>query len=407
MMLTRTRARMALTLAGVLLACSASSAGAAPVAVHLRIEGKTQTYFDANVTIDTVATIDGHDGSGPHQCDGTNGGANANAGPTAGGLLAAASVAAPFSFEAGWFASTPDFLLNTVGSDTPNYSVDQTFWNFDVNGSFASSGMCETEVHQGDDVLFAVGTGNEQIIKLAGPATANRGDTVTLKVTDESTGNPVSGASVGASTTDASGNASVTLPNAGVQTLKATKPAAGSYQGAFRSNSVSICVHDGNDGTCGTTAPGAPTAPPAPTTTAPVTTNPGDAGPPPLPPASHSEILSIRNGIRFAHGRGPRILTGDVAPGADGLSQVRVRLERNLNDHCQGLDGKRERFVKIACGVQHAPWVSVGREPSFSYLLPFALPRGRYVFDVEAVGAAGQPERFFVPGRNRMVFHVG
>jgi hypothetical protein len=402
MKITRTRARAALTMAGVLLTCMASSASATPVAVHLRIEGKAQTYFDGNVNIDTVAAIDGHDTTGSHQCDGRNGSANPSPGPTAGGVLAAASVLAPFSFEAGWSSSFSDFLLNTVGTDTPDYGVDQTFWNLDVNGGFATNGVCETEVHAGDDVLFAVGTGSEQVIKLAGPATANRGDTVTLRVTDGSSGAGVSGASVAGTTTDPAGNASVTLNTTGAQAFKATR------SGAFRSNGVSICVHDGNDGTCATSAPEAPPAT-QPATTAPVnapTTPPAGPGPT-LAPASHGEILDVRNGIRFAHGRGPRILRGDVTPGANGLSEVRVRLERNLGDRCQGLDGRRDRFVRISCGVQHAPWILVGHGSGFSYLLPFTLGRGRYVFDVQALDARRRPELFLVPGRNRMVFYVG
>jgi hypothetical protein len=372
--------------------------------VTIRIEGASSTLVGQTQVTTPTGTVSGDGGA--HSCPG-----NSEAG--------AIDVATHGSWSGVW-DPTYGQSLDTILGETHTSSTS-TYWSQWINHAGASTGICGVTLQPGDDILifadcYTTGCPTPSaVLGTAVPSTAQKGAAFQVTVTSydnagdsgAGTPTPASGAAVTVSpggqsfSTDVQGHANVTIPAAGSFTLQATKT------GTLKSETRAVCVHDGNDGTCGTTAPASPGTPPTSTTTIPVTPQPATFVPPPPPPASHGEILSIHNGITFAHGHGPRILSGDVTPGADGLSQVQIRLERNVNDHCQGLDGKRERFVKIACGVQHARWVSVGREPSFSYLLPFALPRGRYVFDVEAVGAAGQPERFFVPGRNRMVFHVG
>jgi hypothetical protein len=74
------RPGLALGVLLLLLLVLAPVAGAA-VTVTLRIEGKDKTQFEGPVTSD-VRTVDGHDGTGAHTCDGTNGGAGGAAAPS-------------------------------------------------------------------------------------------------------------------------------------------------------------------------------------------------------------------------------------------------------------------------------------------------------------------------------------
>jgi hypothetical protein len=406
MKITRTRARSALTLAGLLLACNAASAAASPVTVNLRIEGSSSTLYEGPITTD-ARTITGPDTSsppvtGPHPCDFKDNGGNGGFGPSLGTPTtavfdAAATLGIPFAAE--WFGSSTnnDFFVTQIGSDVNQTSGSFASWGFALNFTTSSVGGCQTGLSAGSDVLWAYDFFNKShLLKLTGPASADVGQPVTVNVVDGQSGQPLSAASVGASTTDSSGNARVTFSQLGTQSLKATR------SDSVRSNRLDVCVHNGNDGTCGTTAPGAP-PPPASTpptiTPAPTITLPSKA--------PQGEVKSIRNGVRFAHGHGPRILRGAVTLGSDGLKQVQLRLERTFRGRCQALSPTSERFVRISCGAQHAPWISVGDAADFSYLLPFALPRGRYVLDIEAVDQAGHRDRFLVPGRNRVVFGVG
>ena len=384
----------------------AGAAQAANATVTIRIEGANSTLVGLTQVTTPSGTVSG------------DGGAHTCAGNTEAGAI---DVATHGAWSGAWDQNLGQ-SLDTILGETHTSSTS-TYWSQWINHAGATAGICSTTLQPGDDVLILADCYSPRcpspsaVLGTSVPATAQRGSAFQVSVTsydnsgDSGAGTPSPADSATVTVTpggqslptDAQGHANVTIGSAGSFTLQATK------SGTLQSEIRTVCVHDGNDGTCGTTAPAVlPATGPAPgPATAPTNPTPPPNPGPVLAPASHGEILDVRNGIRFAHGHGPRILRGDITPGANGLSEVRIRLERNLGDRCQGLDGQRERFVRIRCGVQHAPWVSVGREPAFSYLLPFALPRGRYVFDVEAVGEAGQAERFFVPGRNRMVFRVG
>jgi hypothetical protein len=97
--------------------------------------------------------------TGPHTCDGTNNGQGGTPAATAGTALAVASEEKPFSFVATYFPPSSsggdDLFLDTVNGEKPDFNVDQTFWAFFVNGSFASVGMCQFRVQPGDRILFA------------------------------------------------------------------------------------------------------------------------------------------------------------------------------------------------------------------------------------------------------------
>jgi hypothetical protein len=221
------------------------------------------------------------------------------------------------------------------------------------------------------------------LLKLTGPATANLNQPTTVNVVDGQNGQPLSGVSVGATTTDADGNARVTFTTAGTQSLKSSR------SDSVRSNRLDVCVHNGNDGTCGTSAPAPPPPPP----------------PPPSPPLGR--IVQPRNGQHFRHGRGPRWLRGSVTPGAGGLKMVLIRLERKRHGHCTAFDGHLARFRAIRCGARHAPWFYVGAAPDFSLVLSHQLRDGTYVMDIGAVDRAGRADGSLQRGRSRIVFSVG
>jgi hypothetical protein len=123
--------------------------------------------------------------------------------------------------------------------------------------------------------------------------------------------------------------------------------------------------------------------------------------------APAGKILSVREGQRFARGRGPRTLRGTVAADPSGVRLIRLRLTRNDNGRCQTYDGRRERFVRLArCGATRGRWFSVGDRADWSYLLPARLGRGRWVLDLEVSDGAGNRDTTLQRTRNRVVFFV-
>jgi hypothetical protein len=60
----------------------------------------------------------------------------------------------------------------------------------------------------------------------------------------------------------------------------------------------------------------------------------------------------------------------------------------------------------MRCGAEHGRFFSIGTHANFSYLLPFKLPRGRYVLDIEATDLAGSTAKL-ARGSSRIVFYVG
>jgi hypothetical protein len=100
-----------------------------------------------------------------------------------------------------------------------------------------------------------------------------------------------------------------------------------------------------------------------------------------------------------------------VIADAAGVSSVQLRLERRMGRgrmgrSCTGYDGTTERFVHIRCGIANAPWFGLAAQSTFNYLLPRALPKGRYVIELVATDKAGHSDRIDL-GRNELVFYVG
>src|SRR4051812_8691362 len=311
---------LAALLAASALLAAASPVVAAPVTVNLRVEGSSSTLFEGPVTTD-AKTLN-KDATGPHPCDGTNGGANPTPGPTMTGALDDASLAGGFTWDGTWF-SFGDFGIDWIGPDS---STSSEFWGYALNFQGSSVGGCQQQVRNGDEVLFGFDYFSKlHLLKLTAPASAEAGQPVTVTVVDGQDGSPVAGASVGGALTGADGKAQLTFPDAGVQRLKADR------SDSVRSNAAVVCVHRGDDGTCGTSrAAGVILAPE-------VSRSPA------------STLVGLRAGQRFAAGRGPRLLRGHVEAGTGRLASVRLRLRRVTSGKCFFWSVKAEKWRRRAC----------------------------------------------------------
>lgn len=213
-----------------LLACA--PAYAAPVKVKLRVEGAAKTIFEGRVVTD--AHLVTGDESGPHKCDGTNGGANPTPGPTATGALDDGSDSFNFSWSGSWSDSFEDFVVNQIGPDT---ATATQFWGLAVNGRDTELGGCQTQVQGRDEVLYAYDAfGKKHLLLLSGPAATRVGRRVSVKVVDGRTGDAVEGATVGGKVTNAKGVARLRFRARGVRRLKARHP------DAVRSNRIRVKV---------------------------------------------------------------------------------------------------------------------------------------------------------------------
>jgi hypothetical protein len=196
---------------------------------------------------------------------------------------------------------------------------------------------------------------------------------------------------MGGATTDAAGQATLSVASAGATTLRAIR-------GNARSAPVPVCVSTGSDGACA-----------AATTAASSCLTTGDDGNCGTKDrrAPRGKILPIREGQRFGKGKGPRGLRGIVTGDPSGIAAVRLRLTRNDHGRCQTFDGRTERMATLKrCGAKRGTWFSAGDREAWSYLLPARLGAGRYVLDVEASDRAGNVDTLLQRTRTRVVFTV-
>jgi hypothetical protein len=368
-----------LLVVGLLLALAAPAGAAGPANVTVRVEGSADTLVP-RTTVRTTTTPVNKDGQAGHTCTGTS-------------VAGALEVATGGAWTATWSGSLKYFVTGIKG-EAPSGADFFSLW---INGRESQLGVCDAELQEGDDVLFFVARcvagpppdyacQNPPVLPLVltAPATATAGQPFTVRVTElasNGAASPVSGATVsggGASAaTGTDGTATLTLSaSAGVRATK---------DGRARSATVSVSV-----------AP--PVSRPVPPPPGPICAC--------LAVPSRGKILSIREGQRFARGRGPRTLRGTVSA-TSGVRLIRLRLTRNDRGRCQTFDGRRERFVRIArCGATRGRWFSVGDRADWSYLLPSRLSRGRYVLDLEVTDAAGNRDTVLQRTRNRVVFYV-
>ncbi|HXB65275.1 MAG TPA: hypothetical protein VNV42_10410 [Solirubrobacteraceae bacterium] len=371
----------------VALAVPVAQAGT-PASVTVRVVGLTGTTLLAQTQVTTNGTPIDPDSNPLHTCSGTS----------AGGALYDA-------VRGNWVVKYDEGLGYEIdGIQGLNFapfsesSPPDAYWSFWLNGAPATEGACEQELAPGSDVVFfaqCVSTGvdcptnglePEHFLTTTAPSTAQVGVPVTVKVgsLNTATGSAessvpgvvtVSAGSIGTSA-DAEGVAMLTFPSTGTYTIQASAP------DSVPADPLTICVHNGNDGTCGTTVTEV-ACPASSSGCGPVKTI---FSPAPLPEAARAG--GAINGRVYSKRTAPRILGGSVeVPAGDTLHEVRIALERRIHGRCYAFSGIRGAFVRGGC---HKPrFFEVGDTESFTYLLPARLPRGSYVYDVEAVNDVG------------------
>ena len=233
-MITRNRALTALAAAAACAAAAApANAGAAPTKVKVRVEGKARTILERTVTTD-VHAVDGGDGTGPHKCDGTNGGAGVVPGPTATSAMDTAIHAIGRTWAGEYSASFDDFIVNRIG---PLSSSSTQFWGVAVQGKSLEVGGCQKVVTAGQEVLWAYDSFGKKLLHASAARKVRVGKTLNVKVVDTENGNaPVKGATVGGKKTNAKGIAKLRFKHTGTRRFKARAPKA------IRSNQLTVKV---------------------------------------------------------------------------------------------------------------------------------------------------------------------
>jgi len=250
------RIRGALPVALAIAAVSAPSAAAAPVTVHVRIEGVTSTIFDGPVTTDEHQTTTPADGNTPRVCNGTSVGNPA--GPTATTALDDAAKLGGFTWDGPWDDVTfhDYYPYSRIGPDTVDPNTH--YWSLWRNWHFADFGGCGQRVSQGDDIVWAYEDFNTSpLLLLTGPTAAREGESLTVKVIDGQTGIVQAGATVGGATTGADGQATLSFPNSGIYRLKAERA------DAIRSNALVVCVDPAGAEPCTSSDKAAPSVAPS------------------------------------------------------------------------------------------------------------------------------------------------
>jgi hypothetical protein len=391
-MLSYRRSSKALLLACLLSLVSAAHAQAAvPATVTVRVEGANQTLLPTTTVTTNGAAVE-KDGNPEHTCSGAS---------AAGALEQATSG----SWSGEWFNGigySVETLLGETHAFEPGAPAN-FFWTYWLDGKASSVGVCEGELNSGDSILFFPECFSEvgacpaapNPLGISAPAVAERGAPIAVSVTSyaNATGAPSPAAGVtvsgggAAATTDASGQATLSLSQTGNVVLQASGP------GTVR-DETTVCVHNGNDGNCGTQAQSSSTT---------TTTSASIVAPPYKGPfAIVAKASDVLDGNVYRPSNAPRVLSGTVAAHVR-VASVSLRLRRSYHGRCWAYNGVSERFVRVRCG--RGAFFAVSKAPSFSYLLPGALARGRYVLDIEATDTAGN-RTSLARGSTRIVFYV-
>jgi hypothetical protein len=307
-------------------------------------------------------------------------------------------------------------LQGLEGLDLPEFNSKEPpgiYWAFWLEGKYAETGICSQSVASGQHIVlfpqcFALGpmcqsaTAPDNFLTATpAAATANVGQQVaiTLGALNTETALPETSLPEGDLLTDgaqtfapaAGGVANVSFSAPGVYTLQAHAP------DSVASDPFTICVHNGNDGTCGTTIVACPVD----------SSGCGEfvkAVPPTAPLPDVARAGGVVDGHVYYKRHAPRILGGSVETRAgDTLREVRVALQRHVHDRCLAFNGYRGAFVHSRCGALR--FFDVGDTTSFTYLLPTRLPKGNYLYDVEAVNDAGTLTTL-TPGSSSVAFSV-
>ena len=199
-----------------------------------------------------------------------------------------------------------------------------------------------------------------------------------------------------APTTDADRACHASLPaHRARYTLQATP------RESVASTEATVCVHNGNDGTCGTTVPAIRRIcqrRPAPR----------QSYRPALHRTAHTrwsaKASSVIEGPRLRRGARARAsCSGSVLAHTAVTSHDAPRAAPRYKGRCSSFNGATSASLAHAAAQRRL--LQGGQQRVFSYLLPAALPPGRYVLDIEARRRRGQPHDAR-EGVSRIVFYV-
>jgi hypothetical protein len=124
---------------GLLLLSVAGVAVAAPLKVGIRIEGASKTLVSQRtVTLANAPIV--KDGKPSHSCPGQS-------------ALGAIQAGTKGDWNGPWSASLGDYFVNTIRGEKHTGSAFYSLW---VNHKLSSTGVCETKMHSGDQVLLFV-----------------------------------------------------------------------------------------------------------------------------------------------------------------------------------------------------------------------------------------------------------
>jgi hypothetical protein len=380
----------------LLLACLcslafASLAHAAPASVTVRVEGVNQTLL-APTNVTTNATPVEKDGNPEHTCSGES---------AAGALEQATSG----SWSGEWFTGI-GYSVETVLGETHAFEPGAPanyFWTYWLDNKESSSGICEGELSSGDSVLFFPACYSEtgacpaapNPLGIDAPSVVEAGASFTVTVTSyanaSGAASPAVGATVSAggseATTNSAGQATLALTSAGNSLLRVSAP------DSVRTE-ANVCVHSGNDGNCGTTSTSSTATP----SSSPAVAAPAYSG----AFAVVAKATDVLDDHVYTRAKAPREISGTVSSHTQ-VASVSMRLRRSYRGRCYAYNGQSERFVRASC--TGGSFFKVSSTPSFSYLLPGALARGRYVLDLEASDVAGHTSAL-ARGTSRIVFYV-
>jgi hypothetical protein len=337
---------MSRTILGSLVGALAVTALAAPLAhaagrpanVTVRVEGASSALSYAPVTTTAQPVV--KDGYSSHACSGTS----------AAGALELAT-------DGGWKASYArglGYYVSAIDGVRPASAAD--YWSLWVNRRSSSTGLCDTELQSGDEVLLFVCRSGPDYNCTNAPlgliAPRTRGVRQSLRVVtyapDGST-TPARGATVTGATrpvrTDAQGRATVTLSGEESR-LRATR--AGDVPSA-----PVFCAANA----CGSR----------------------DRTPPRV------AVANVRERQVFSAAKAPRVLRGTALGLGGGI--VELRLARRHRGTCTAFVGRIDDFVR--CPRPGAPWFQAADRARWSYLLPRRLGPGRYTLGVLASDDSG------------------
>jgi len=340
-------------LAATSLAAPVAHAGA-PARVSVRVEAPDRTLVDTTLTTRRAAV--------------TPDGANACPGTSAGGALWRATNGA---WSGTWYASFGDYTVDAIaGVRAPaDFSA---YWAFWLDGKMATTGVCGTELQNGDRVLellctptpdFSSCTNLPLDLRVIRPHLGAM-DVQVVRLDGNGGSTPVAGATVTggthAVTTGVGGRVRVAL-RLGQSTLRATH--AGDVPSARLHCQHGVRPH-GRGAKCGSR----------------------DRTPPTL------KLAGLADGRTYAAAHAPRTLHG-VARDPEGVT-VSLRLTRRAGGRCSRFDAARGGFRSCAKAPRAA--FPAGDRRRWSFLLPARLAPGGYRLDAIAVDGAG----------NRRVVHV-